>query len=231
MKTDKNTIKLGLLIVIAIICNIDNLLAQSGDLNKLTIHLVDSVLPVGLTTKICESRWEKLSHREQKMLDKGDFIKNCLRIDTVSGCDCCFDMYSPKVRTKPVITLNDIDSVDWNKQIFYFNPSKFRQIVTDLVPNYGLPESSDSMLTNFGIPCVLKLDNKPKYIIWFILQGSSNGCDLVIAHLPRLYGDGVVTTRFGIKVADYVFGNDPRFDDDIYKILKENRKLTQHNKR
>lgn len=210
--------------------NNDYLIAQNDKENSLTIHLVDSVLPIGLTKKICELRWEKLSLIEKNTIRKISFLKKCLRTDTTEGCDCCFDMYSGKVRIDPIITLKNIDSVDWEKQQYFINPNDYPLIRKGFVPKYGFTEYADTALVKFGIPCVLKIDNKPKYIIWFVLPGSSQGCDIVLAQFPKLNGGSVIMTKFGIPVANYVYGDDPRYNLEVLNTLKENKKLTQHNK-
>lgn len=192
----------------------------------MSIHIVDGVLPQSLNRLICEKRWGNTAPEDREYPDNEEFMRHCIREDTLAGCDCCFDIFSEQVRDEALITLSDIDSVDWQQQVYYLDPDAYKRIESGLVPDYGMPEISDSTLMSFGIPAVLKLDGMPVYILWFMPLWTSNGCDLVMVNLwvqrkvPRM------TTRFGIEVADYQFGIDPRFDERIYQLLVSSGKIT-----
>ncbi len=195
--------------------------------SPITIHVADHVLPRSLSEKICESRWEALPGAEKASFSKEEFIRSCLLTEPVAGCDCCFDIFSTKVRREPAITLEDIDSVNWDDQTYYLNPARMPEILARLVPDYGLPETATDPPAVFGIPAVLKIYGRPAYAIWFIPAGSSFGCDIVLAHLPAPGAGGKFTTRFGIGPAGYSSGADPRMNDGLFRVLREGGKLIE----
>lgn len=182
---------------------------SQGDI-RLSIHLVDSTLAIRIDSLNCIAKYNKLPKKVRKKTNYLQFIENCKRKDRVIGCDCCFDINKEQINKEPVITNKDIDSINWEKQIFYINQSRII-----LIQNQIFGTGNNKPLAAYGVPAVLKINDEPIYVLWFFPKGSSLACDRVHAHF---YKNGMYT-RFGIDVANYVFGKDPRYVDCIKDAL------------
>lgn len=138
------------------------LLAHTQEMcHSLSFHVVDSVLP--------SSSYELLN----------------IRKEISDSCNYCFNMYSKSVRSKPFLIISQLDSVNWQKQQYYFNDSIYEMIRHKMIPKYGVDEIEDSLLSRVGIPVIMKLDGKSLGYFWVYMPPSSVVCDVSRATLYK----------------------------------------------
>lgn len=123
-------------------------------------------------------------------------------------CYYCFEPKEADLFPEPLITENDIEYFDWDKQKIKLNIHGKSKI-----------DSLDIPLQ--GIAVAMVLNGKPIYGFWFWNLLSSFGCDRVYTY-PAIGFE----IEFGLP-DDYKKGEDPRYDEELFEYLKTTTLLRQ----
>lgn len=125
-----------------------------------------------------------------------------LKFSENDSCSCCFNPRKQDLLKKPLITESDIDTFDFKNK-------------TIKLTDKGAKKLRKLKPTTEGIPVVLTLNGQIICGFWLWFNGSSVGCERVIA-----YNYPTLRLRFGLP-SNNTFGDDPRFDDRLRVYLED----------
>ena len=126
------------------------------------------------------------------------------------ACYCCITINESTISEKPIITENEIETFDWNRQIITLNELG-KKSISDL-------DFSKSGV--YGMPALLALNKQPIYYFMIFPFGSSVGCDRVYTYIDK---NGKIALYFGIGKEEnrMQYGFDPRFHKGLELYIKD----------
>jgi hypothetical protein len=126
-------------------------------------------------------------------------------------CYCCIELQKGNLSKKPIITKNDIEHFDWQKQNITLTNSGMKKLIALDFAKTGV----------YGFPTAIVLNGKPIYSLMLFPIGSSVGCDRPFTYLSKENKNLYIHFGIGKGKNELRFGDDPRFNAKLEEYIEK----------
>jgi hypothetical protein len=126
-------------------------------------------------------------------------------------CYCCVEILKENLSSQPLISKNDIEHFDWEKQKISLTDSGTKKISELNFSKHGV----------YGITTAIVLNGDPIYSFLIFPIGSSIACDRPFTHLNYEKKDMYIHFGVGKGKNELKYGEDPRFNSELKEYIEK----------
>lgn len=125
-------------------------------------------------------------------------------------CYCCVELLKENLSKNPLISKDEIESFDWEKQKLTLTDNGIKKLRALDFSETGV----------YGVSTAVVLNGKPVYSFMIFPYDSSVGCDRPFTHLSKVNKYFYIYFGVGRGKNELKFGDDPRFNPELKEYIK-----------